>query len=145
MCWVAFDRAAQLANIRGATELAGGWAQTASEIKSDILEHGLDDRGVLRQHYVTDALDASTLLAAIFGFLPGSDPRLRATVPAIADELSENGFVLRYGTEQTDAGLSGKEGTFVICSFWLVSALAIVGETQRARGLMERLTKVASR
>jgi alpha,alpha-trehalase len=99
---------------------------------------------VLRQHYETDALDASTLLAAIFGFLPASDPRLRATVLAIADELSENGFVLRYRTEQTDDGLSGKEGTFVICSFWLVSALAIVGEMQRARDLMERLTKVAS-
>ena len=144
MCWVALDRAAQLANIRGDTELAASWAQTASEIKSDILEHGLDDRGVLRQHYETDALDASTLLAAIFGFLPGSDPRLRATVLAIADELSENGFVLRYRTEQTDDGLSGKEGTFVICSFWLVSALAIVDEMQRARDLMERLTKVAS-
>ena len=144
MCWVALDRAAQLANIRGDTELAASWAQTASEIKSDILEHGLDKRGVLRQHYETDALDASTLLAAIFGFLPGDDPRLRATVLAVADELSENGFVLRYRTEQTDDGLSGKEGTFVICSFWLVSALAIVGETQRARDLMERLVKAAS-
>ena len=144
MCWVALDRAAQLANIRGDTELAASWAQAASEIKSDILEHGLDDRGVLRQHYETDALDASTLLAAIFGLLPASDPRLRATVLAIADELSENGFVLRYRTEQTDDGLSGKEGTFVICSFWLVSALAIVDEMQRARDLMERLTKVAS-
>ena len=144
MCWVALDRAAQLANIRGDTELAASWAQTASEIKSDILEHGLDKRGVLRQHYETDALDASTLLAAIFGFLRGDDPRLRATVLAVADELSENGFVLRYRTEQTDDGLSGKEGTFVICSFWLVSALAIIGEMQRARDLMERLVKVTS-
>ena len=144
MCWVALDRAAQLANIRGDTELAASWAQTASEIKSDILEHGLDERGVLRQHYETDALDASTLLAAIFGFLPGNDARLHATVLAVADELSENGFVLRYRTEQTDDGLSGKEGSFVICSFWLVSALAIVGETQRARDLMERLVKAAS-
>jgi alpha,alpha-trehalase len=144
MCWVALDRAAQLANIRGDTERAASWAQTAAEIKSDILEHGLDERGVLRQHYETDALDASTLLAAIFGFLPGDDPRLRATVLAVADELSENGFVLRYRTEQTDDGLSGKEGSFVICSFWLVSALAIIGEMQRARDLMERLVKAAS-
>ena len=144
MCWVALDRAAQLANIRGDTELAASWTQTASEIKSDILEHGLDKRGVLRQHYETDALDASTLLAAIFGFLRGDDPRLRATVLAVADELSENGFVLRYRTEQTDDGLSGKEGTFLICSFWLVSALAIIGEMQRARDLMERLVKAAS-
>jgi GH15 family glucan-1,4-alpha-glucosidase len=144
MCWVALDRAAQLANIRGESELAASWEQTASEIKADILEHGVDKRGVLRQHYGTDALDASTLLAAIFGFLPGDDARLRATVLAIADELSENGFVLRYRTEETDDGLSGKEGTFVICSFWLVSALAIVGEIQRARDLMERLVRAAS-
>ena len=144
MCWVALDRAAQLANIRGDMERAASWADTAAEIKSDILEHGVDQRGVLRQHYETDALDASTLLAAIFGFLPGEDSRLRATVLAVADELSEHGFVLRYRTEQTDDGLSGKEGSFMICSFWLVSALAIVGEMQRARALMERLVKAAS-
>jgi alpha,alpha-trehalase len=144
MCWVALDRAAQLANISGDNELAATWTQTASEIKADILEHGVDERGVLRQHYETDALDASTLLAAIFAFLPHDDERLRATVLAVADELSEDGFVLRYRTEQTDDGLSGKEGTFVICSFWLVSALAIVGETQRARALMERLVRAAS-
>jgi GH15 family glucan-1,4-alpha-glucosidase len=144
MCWVALDRAAELATIRGDSGLAAGWADTASEIKSDILEHGVDERGVLRQHYETDALDASTLLAAIFGFLPPDDARLRATVLAVADELSENGFVLRYRTDETDDGLSGREGSFVICSFWLVSALAIVGETQRARDLMERLVKVAS-
>jgi GH15 family glucan-1,4-alpha-glucosidase len=65
-------------------------------------------------------------------------------VLAIADELTENGFVLRYRTDETDDGLSGKEGTFVICSFWLVSALAIIGENQRARDLMERLTRIAS-
>ena len=99
---------------------------------------------MLRQHYDTDALDASTLLAAIFGFLPGDDERLRATVLAIADELTESGFVLRYRTDETDDGLSGKEGTFLICSFWLVSALAIVGEEQRARDLMERLLRVGS-
>jgi GH15 family glucan-1,4-alpha-glucosidase len=69
---------------------------------------------------------------------------MRASVLAIAEELTENGFVLRYRTDETDDGLSGKEGTFVICSFWLVSALAIIGEMQRARDLMTRLTKVAS-
>ena len=144
MCWVALDRAAQLANIRGEAALSVSWAETAAEIKSDILEHGVDGRGVLRQHYETDALDASTLLAAIFGFLPGDDARLRATVLAIEDDLTEQGFVLRYRTEQTDDGLSGKEGSFLICSFWLVSALAIIGETQRARHLMDRLVNAAS-
>jgi GH15 family glucan-1,4-alpha-glucosidase len=144
MCWVALDRAAQLATIRGEDDLAATWADVASTIKADILEHGVDKRGVLCQHYETTSLDASTLLAAILGFLPGNDPRLRATVLAIADELTEHGFVLRYRTDETDDGLSGKEGTFVICSFWLVSALSIIGETQRARDLMERLVRVAS-
>ena len=144
MCWVALDRAARLANIRGDAALSASWAETAAEIKSDILEHGVDSRGVLRQHYETDALDAATLLAAIFGFLPGDDARLRATVLAVEDELTEQGYVLRYRTEETDDGLSGKEGSFLICSFWLVSALAIIGEPQRARHLMERLVKVAS-
>jgi GH15 family glucan-1,4-alpha-glucosidase len=144
MCWVALDRASKLAAIRGDTDLEATWAATADEIKADILEHGVDGRGVLRQHYDTDALDASTLLAAIFGFLPGDDERLRSSVLAIADELTEHGFVLRYRTDETDDGMSGKEGTFLICSFWLVSALAIVGEEQRARDLMERLLRVGS-
>ena len=144
MCWVALDRAAKLAAIRGDADLEATWAATAEEIKADILEHGVDGRGVLRQHYDTDALDASTLLAAIFAFLPGDDERLRATVLAIADELTEHGFVLRYRTDETDDGLSGKEGTFLICSFWLVSALAIIGEEQPARDLMERLLRIAS-
>src|SRR5207248_9216712 len=144
MCWTALDRAAQLAGIAGEPDLKAAWAQTADEIKADILEHGVSERGVLRQHYDTDALDASNLLAAIFGFLPHDDERLRATVLAIADELTENGYVLRYRTDETDDGLSGKEGTFLICSFWLVSAFAIVGEMQRARDLMERLLRIAS-
>jgi len=144
MCWVAMDRASKLAEIGGDPELRDAWGATAEEIKADILEHGVDERGVLRQHYATDALDASTLLAAIFGFLPADDERLRASVLAIADELTEEGFVLRYRTGETDDGLSGKEGTFLICSFWLVSALAIIGEHQRARDLMERLLRVAS-
>jgi alpha,alpha-trehalase len=144
MCWVALDRAAKLAQIRGDAARAGGWQATANEIRADILSNGVDNRGVLRQHYETDALDASALLAVIFRFLPGDDERLRATVNAIADELTEDGFVLRYRTDETDDGLSGKEGTFLICSFWLVSALAIIGERQRARDLMERLLSIAS-
>jgi GH15 family glucan-1,4-alpha-glucosidase len=144
MGWVALDRASQLAEIRGDPEQAATWRATAEEIRADILEHGVSERGVLRQHYETDSLDASVLLAAIFGFLPGDDERLRATVTAIAEELTENGFVLRYRTEETDDGLSGKEGTFLICSFWLVSGLAIIGELQQARDLMEKLLPIAS-
>jgi GH15 family glucan-1,4-alpha-glucosidase len=144
MCWVALDRAAQLAEIRGDSELQEKWRATAEEIRDDILAHGVSKQGFLRQHYETDSLDASTLLAALFDFLPGDDERLRATVKAIASDLTENGFVLRYRTDETDDGLSGKEGTFLICSFWLVSALAVVGEVQGARDLMERLLRIAS-
>jgi GH15 family glucan-1,4-alpha-glucosidase len=144
MGWVALDRAAKLAEIRGDPDKAAAWRATADEIRTDILDHGVSERGVLRQHYETESLDASVLLAAIFEFLPADDDRLRATVKAIADELTEDGFVLRYRTDETDDGLQGKEGTFLICSFWLVSALAIVGELQRARDLMERLLRIAS-
>jgi GH15 family glucan-1,4-alpha-glucosidase len=143
MCWVAMDRAAKLAEIRGNSDLQAEWGATAEEIRKDILEHGVRD-GVLRQHYDTDALDASTLLAALFGFLPGGDEVLRKSVLAIGDDLTEDGFVLRYVTGETDDGLSGKEGSFLICSFWLVSGLAIIGEEQRARDLMDRLLRIAS-
>ena len=118
--------------------------EVAEEIREDILANGVSDRGVLRQHYDTDGLDASTLLAPLFGFLPGTDERMRNTVKAVSEELTENGFVLRYRTDETDDGLSGKEGTFLICSFWLVSALAIVGEMEQATDLMERLLRIAS-
>ncbi len=144
MCWVAMDRAAKLAALRGDKKLESTWHATADEVRADILAHGLTGDGVLRQHYETDALDASNLLAAIFGFLPGDDERMRASVLAIAEDLTEDGFVLRYRTGETDDGLSGKEGSFLICSFWLVSGLAIVGEMQRATDLMEKLLRVAS-
>ncbi|HMD56215.1 MAG TPA: glycoside hydrolase family 15 protein [Solirubrobacteraceae bacterium] len=144
MCWVAMDRASKLAAIRGDTARQSTWGATSEEIKDDILTHGLTKDGVLRQHYDTDALDASNLLAAIFGFLPADDERLRASVMAIAEDLTEDGFVLRYRTDETDDGMSGKEGSFLICSFWLVSGLAVVGEHQRGRDLMEKLLRVAS-
>jgi GH15 family glucan-1,4-alpha-glucosidase len=78
------------------------------------------------------------------GFLPGDDERVRATVVAIADELTKDGLVLRYRTDTSDDGLSNaEEGTFTICSFWLVSALAMIGETARARALFEKLLSLA--
>jgi GH15 family glucan-1,4-alpha-glucosidase len=144
MCWVALDRAAKLAAIRGASDLCEEWQETADQIRAEVLEHGVSDRGVLRQHYATDSLDASTLLAPMFGFIGHDDKIAHSSVLAIADELTENGYVLRYRTDETDDGLSGKEGTFLICSFWLVSALSIIGEETRARDLMERLLRVAS-
>lgn len=144
MCWVAVDRGSRLAAHRGEGKRADAWRAEADRIKDDILTHGVSDRGVLRQHYDTDELDASTLLAALVRFLPGTDERLRNTVLAIRDELTENGLVLRYRTESTDDGLHGEEGTFLICSFWLVSALLEIGERRRGRELCERLLKDSS-
>jgi GH15 family glucan-1,4-alpha-glucosidase len=139
MCWVALDRGARLAELREDWDLAMEWRSMADEIHADICEHALDERGVFTQHYDTTALDASVLLMPLVRFLPADDERIRATVLAIADELTQDGLVLRYRVEATDDGLSGEEGTFTICSFWLVSALCEIGELERGRGLCERL------
>jgi len=144
LCWVALDRGARLAEARGDVERAPRWRALAEEIRADVLAHGVDARGVFVQHYGTDALDASALLIPLMGFLPPEDERVRATVLAIADELTHDGLVLRYRVEHTDDGLEGEEGTFTICSFWLVSALARIGETARARALCEKLLAFAS-
>jgi GH15 family glucan-1,4-alpha-glucosidase len=144
MCWVAADRGARLAEIRGDLEFAARWQSAADEIKADICANALDGRGVFCQHYDTTALDASVLLMPLVRFLPPDDPRIRATVLAIADELTDDGFVLRYRPEETDDGLSGAEGSFTICSFWLVSAFVEIGEIGRARDLCEKLLSHAS-
>jgi GH15 family glucan-1,4-alpha-glucosidase len=144
MCWVAADRGARLARIRDDVALAEEWQLAADEIRDDILEHGVNKHGVFTQHYDTDALDASVLLVTMVRFLPPDDPRVRATVLAIAEDLTVDGLVLRYRVKETDDGLSGEEGTFTICSFWLVSALSEIGEHQRARQLCEKLLSFAS-
>jgi GH15 family glucan-1,4-alpha-glucosidase len=144
MCWVAMDRGARLAERRGEDEHAGHWQGLADEIKAEILERGVDGRGVFRQHYDTDALDASNLLIPLVRFLPPSDERVCATVRAIKEELTDNGLVLRYRTDETDDGQKGEEGTFLICSFWLVSALSEIGELREAEHLCERLLTYAS-
>jgi alpha,alpha-trehalase len=144
MCWVAADRGARLAQIRADEATAARWRAAADEIQADICAHGVDERGVFVQHYDTTALDASLLLMPLVRFLSPDDPRIRATVLAIADELTENGLVLRYRVEETDDGFASEEGTFTICSFWLVSALAEIGEIARARGLCEKLLSFAS-
>jgi GH15 family glucan-1,4-alpha-glucosidase len=144
MCWVALDRGARLARMYDKSEYAEKWQSIADQIHSDICSHGVDKRGVFVAHYGSTALDASLLLMPLLRFLPPEDPRIRATVLAIADELTEAGLVLRYRTEETEDGLSGKEGTFTICSFWLVSALIEIGELDRGRRLCERLLSMAS-
>ena len=143
-CWVAADRGARLAAVHDELELAERWAAAAAEIHADICARGVDDRGVFVQHYETDALDASLLLLPLVRFLPPSDERIQATVNAIADELTVDGLVLRYRVDETDDGLLGEEGTFTICSFWLVSALVEIGEVDRARKLCEKLLTLGS-
>jgi GH15 family glucan-1,4-alpha-glucosidase len=143
-CWVAADRGSRLARLRGDRAAATRWRAAADEMHEEICERGVDARGVFVQHYDTEALDASLLLIPLLGFLPSNDPRTRTTVLAIADELTENDMVLRYRVDETDDGLAGEEGTFAICSFWLVSALVEIGEVTRARDLCDKLLSYAS-
>jgi GH15 family glucan-1,4-alpha-glucosidase len=144
LCWVAADRGAQLARDRADTERAERWQQAADSIKAEVCSKGVDSRGAFTQHYDGDDLDASALLIPIMGFLPGDDERVRATVLAVADELTQDGLVLRYRVDNADDGLSNDaEGTFSICSFWLVSALEIIGEVERASALFEKLLSFA--
>jgi GH15 family glucan-1,4-alpha-glucosidase len=143
-CWVACDRGARLARLRDDGDHAERWQAVADEIRADVLAKGVDERGVFVQHYETTALDASCLMLPLLRFLPPDDPRIVATVEAIADELTVDGLVRRYKVHETDDGLHGEEGTFAICSFWLVSAWAEIGETAKARALCEKLLGYAS-
>jgi alpha,alpha-trehalase len=142
MIWVAIDRGARLAHRRGEQERADRWGEVAIQVRDEILERGVRD-GILRQHYETDALDASTLLAPLVRFLPPTDDRLSKTIFAIHEKLTRDGLVLRYLTEETDDGLHGEEASFTICSFWLVSAFSEIGERERAREHCERLLGLA--
>ena len=144
MCWVAVDRGARLALLRGETELAATWQSSANEIHDDVCTHGVNASGQFTQFYGSDNLDASLLLLPLFRFLPSNDDRLRSTVLAIASDLTDNGLVQRYRVDATDDGLNEPESSFTVCSFWLVSALTEIGETDRARELCERLIKAAS-
>jgi alpha,alpha-trehalase len=143
MCWVAASRGADLAEERGDDARVQRWRAGADEIKAEVLDKGISGKGIFRQHYETDDLDASLLLLPIMGFLPPDDERVKATVLAIADDLTKDGLVLRYRVEGTDTGFEGEEGTFTICSFWLVTALAMIGETERGRALCQKLLSFA--
>ena len=143
-CWVAADAGARLADGRGEKKLAAEWRTAAEQIRADVLAHAVDERGVFTQHYGGTALDASVLLIPLLRFLPPDDERVRNTVLAIANELTEDELVLRYRVGETEDGLTGEEGTFTICSFWLVSALVQIGELAKARALCEKLLSYAS-
>ncbi len=142
LCWVALDRAIALAPQLGMHAEVDHWSAERDEIREGVLTRGWSERRqAYAQSFDSDELDAAALLMPILGFLPATGERMRSTIDAIADELTEDGLVLRYRNDEglNADGLTGEEGTFVICSFWLVSALAKAGETDRAERLFDQL------
>jgi GH15 family glucan-1,4-alpha-glucosidase len=139
MCWVAIDRAIKAAEDLDLPGDVSRWREAREEIHNEILERGFNkERGCFVQAYDSDALDASTLLLPLVGFIPATDPRMRATIEAIEQELTTpDGLVFRY--KGTDDGLGGDEGAFVICSFWLCDNLIFLGRKEDARALFEKL------
>ncbi|MDX6335736.1 MAG: alpha,alpha-trehalase [Streptosporangiaceae bacterium] len=137
MCWAALDRAIDLAPQLGAERQVTGWAAARDEIRAAILEHGWSDKaGAFTQAFGADDLDASNLMLAITGFLPGDDPRMKATIDATAARLTdERGLVYRYLAHD---GLAGDEGTFLLCTFWLAHAQALAGELDEATATFNR-------
>jgi GH15 family glucan-1,4-alpha-glucosidase len=147
LCWTALDRAVKLAPALGEHAKVDEWSRVRDEIREAILERGWSEkRQAYAQSFDSDELDAAQLLMPILGFLPATDERMRSTIEAIAEDLTEDGLVLRYRNEQglNADGLTGEEGTFVICSFWLVSCLAKAGEVERAEELFDQLTGYAN-
>jgi alpha,alpha-trehalase len=141
MCWVALDRAIALAGHLGAGDRVIDWTAARDEIRAAILERGWNERaGAFTQAFGSEDLDASSLMLAITGFLPGDDPRMRATIDATAQRLTDNrGLVYRYLASD---GLAGEEGTFLLCTFWLAQAQALVGEVDAATATFERALAV---
>jgi GH15 family glucan-1,4-alpha-glucosidase len=145
MAWVAFDRAVKAAEGAGfAGPLVQRYRRIRAEIHREVLRKAFDaERGTFVQSYGSKALDASLLLLPIVGFLPPDDPRIVGTVEAIQRELSHGGFVRRYSADGGDLdGLPGTEGMFLLCSFWLAHALALMGRIDEARALFDRLLAV---
>jgi GH15 family glucan-1,4-alpha-glucosidase len=140
MGWVAFDRAARAVERFGMPGPAAQWRATADEIHKQVCERGYDaERNTFTQAYGSKALDAAVLLIPQVGFLPPDDPRVAGTVETIRRELSHNGFLRRYDTDHTEDGVSGDEGVFLICSFWLADSLAMIGREAEARSLYDKL------
>jgi GH15 family glucan-1,4-alpha-glucosidase len=147
LCWTALDRAVKLADQLGDYAKTEEWEAARDEIRDAVLERGWSEkRQAFAQSFDSDELDAAQLLMPILGFLPATDERMRSTIEAIASELTEDGLVLRYRNEEglNADGLTGEEGTFVICSFWLVSCLAKAGELERATALFDQLAGYAN-
>lgn len=143
MCWVALDRAVALADLLRAGDRVPAWRRAGAEIRDAVLRHGWSaEAKAFTQYFGGTTLDASTLMMPIVGFLPADDPRMRATIDAVADQLSDDrGLVYRYRTEDGVDGLAGGEGTFLLCTFWLAHALALAGDRDRARATFERAVR----
>ncbi len=144
MCWVALDRVIRAAEQEGLEGDIERWRMVRDQIRTDILTNGYNTQlGAFTQYYGSSALDASCLLLPLVGFIPPDDPRMRSTVDRVLEQLTdERGFVYRYHAED---GLEGGEGTFSLCSFWLVDNLAMQGRVDEARSLFERLVSYAGR
>jgi len=138
--WYAVDRALKLAALTGVEAPVERWQRLREAIHEDICRNGYDaERNTFVQYYGARALDASLLLIPGSGFLADDDPRVVGTVDAIQRELSSGPFVSRYSTAEDVDGLPGSEGAFLICSFWLVNALAKVGRVEEARRNLDAL------
>ncbi len=145
MAWVVFDRAVSIAERFGLEAPLEQWRHTRDEIHEEVCTRGYDsERRTFTQYYGSRELDASVLNIPLLGFLDPTDPRVTGTIDAVMRELGHDGFVARYSTDLTDDGLSGDEGQFLACSFWLVAALALNGRPGEARKLFERLTGLAN-
>jgi GH15 family glucan-1,4-alpha-glucosidase len=143
MCWVALDRAITLSERLDAADRVEHWSVVREQIAEAILTRGWSDTaGAFTQAFGSDGLDASSLMLAIAGFLPATDSRMRATIDAIAERLTDDhGLVYRY---RAPDGLPGEEGAFLLCTFWLAESLALAGEVARATETMERAVAFAN-
>ena len=145
MVWAAFDRTISGVEEHGLDGPVERWREVRDTVRDEVLSKGFNtERSTFTQHYDTDEVDASLLLIPICGFLPPDDPRVLGTIAAIEQDLTQDGLLLRYRTSSGVDGLSGAEHPFLACSFWLVQALALAGERDRAVPLMDRLVALSN-
>ncbi len=140
MAWVAFDRAAKAAALRGDGAEAGRWRGLADEIHEEVCRKGFDPGlNSFVQSYGSRRLDAALLQIPLVDFLPPDDPRVRGTIAAVERRLMQDGLVIRYDTRDGLDGLPPGEGAFLACSFWLADNYVLQGRVSEARALFERL------
>jgi GH15 family glucan-1,4-alpha-glucosidase len=143
LCWVALDRGIKLAEVRGLAGDTERWRRERDRVRADIFEKGWSERlGAFKQSYQDERLDAANLLLPIGGFIDGDDPRMLSTLDATLDQLVVDGLCYRY--REAPEGLSGKEGAFVLCTFWLINALILAGREREAEELFERMLERAT-